>query len=159
MMYVQQHTTTRSIKRQPTQLVDLDEQDHIIRLTHGAIPSRHRSSWLDDDVIWSAVAEIPLDQLAVPVVVGEAWRPRQGSVCLHSLHSAVRGICAKKDNDHQIHVIIADRCPTIDQEPLSIDAVRRFIVDFMAWGWTDSYRPSHLHSSPSHALHDSCRYF
>jgi hypothetical protein len=28
------------------------------------------------------------------------------------------------------------------------------IVDFMAWGWTDSYRPSHLHSSPSHALHD-----
>jgi hypothetical protein len=52
MMYIQQHTTTRSIKRQPTQLVDLDE----------------------------------------------AWRPRQGSVCLHSLHSAVRGICAKKDN-------------------------------------------------------------
>ena len=37
MMYVQQHTTTRSIKRQPTQLVDLDEQDHIIRLTHGAM--------------------------------------------------------------------------------------------------------------------------
>ena len=63
MMYVQQHTTTRSIKRQPTQLVDLDEQDHIIRLTHGAMTSRHRSSWLDDDVIWSAVAEIPLDQL------------------------------------------------------------------------------------------------
>ncbi len=30
--------------------------------------SRHRSIWLDDDVIWSAVAEIPLDQLAVPVV-------------------------------------------------------------------------------------------
>jgi hypothetical protein len=63
MMYVQQHTTTRSIKRQPTQLVDLDEQDNIIRLTHGAMSSRHRSSWLDDDVIWSAVAEIPLDQL------------------------------------------------------------------------------------------------
>ena len=39
----QQHTTTRSIKRQPTQLVDLDEQDHIIRLTHGAMTSRHRS--------------------------------------------------------------------------------------------------------------------
>ncbi len=68
MMYVQQHTTTRSIKRQPTQLVELDEQDHIIRLTLGAMTSRHRSIWLDDDVIWSAVAEIPLDQLAVPVV-------------------------------------------------------------------------------------------
>ena len=25
----------------------------------------------------------------------------------------------------------------VDQEPLSIDAVRRFSVDFMAWGWTD----------------------
>ena len=44
----------------------------------------------------------------------------------------------------RVLVIIAYRCPTIDQEPLSIDAVRRFIVDFMAWGWTDSYRPSHL---------------
>ena len=54
----------------------------------------------------------------------------------------------------RVLVIIADRCPTIDQEPLSIDAVRRFSVDSMAWGWTDSYRPSHLHSSPSHALHD-----
>jgi len=63
MMYVKQHTTTRSIKRQLTQLVDLDEQDHIIRLTHRAMTSRHRSIWLDDDVIWSAVAEIPLDQL------------------------------------------------------------------------------------------------
>ena len=54
----------------------------------------------------------------------------------------------------RVLVIIADRCLTIDQEPLSIDAVRRFSVDSMAWGWTDSYRPSHLHSSPSHALHD-----
>jgi hypothetical protein len=54
----------------------------------------------------------------------------------------------------RVLVIIAGRCPTIDQEPLSIDAVHRFIVDFMAWGWTDNYRPFHLHSSPSHALHD-----
>ena len=54
----------------------------------------------------------------------------------------------------RVLVIIADRCPTIYQEPLSIDAVHRFIVDFMAWGWTDSYRPSHLHSSPSYALYD-----
>jgi hypothetical protein len=62
-LLLQQHTTTRSIKRQPTQLVDLNEQDHIILLTHGAMTSRHRSIWLDDDVIWSAVAEIPLNQL------------------------------------------------------------------------------------------------
>ena len=48
MMYVQQHTTTRSIKRQPTPLVDLDEQDHIIGLAHGEMG---RSSLLDDDVI------------------------------------------------------------------------------------------------------------
>ena len=80
MMYVQQHTTTRSVKKQPTQLVDFDELDHIIRLTHGAMTSRHRSIWLDDDVIWSAMAKIPLDQPAVPVVVREAWRPRQSSV-------------------------------------------------------------------------------
>jgi hypothetical protein len=39
----------------------------------------------------------------------------------------------------RVLVIIADRYPMIDQEPLSIDAVRRFSVDFMAWGWTDSY--------------------
>jgi hypothetical protein len=42
----------------------------------------------------------------------------------------------------RVLVIIADRCPTIDQESLGIDAVRRFSVDFMVWGWTDSYRPS-----------------
>ena len=90
--------------------------------------SRHRSSWLDDDVIWSAMAKIPLDQSAVPVVVGEAWRPRQGSVQCEEY--AGRRIMIIRFS--RVLVIIADRCPTIDQEPLSIDAVLRFSVDFMA---------------------------
>jgi hypothetical protein len=33
VQYVQHQTTSRSIKRQPTQLVGLDELDHITRLT------------------------------------------------------------------------------------------------------------------------------
>ena len=40
---------------------NFDEQDNIIRLTHGAMTSRYRSSWQDDDVTWSAVTKIPLD--------------------------------------------------------------------------------------------------
>ena len=44
----------------------------------------------------------------------------------------------------RVLVIIADRCPTIDQEPLSIVAVRRFSVDFMAWGWTELCVLAHL---------------
>ncbi len=51
----------------------------------------------------------------------------------------------------RVLVIIADRCTTIDQEPLSIDAVRRFIVDSMAWGWTDSYHP--ICTPPRHTLY------
>ena len=47
-------------------------------------------------------------ELAVPVVVGEAWRPRQGSVCLHSLHS-------KKDNDHQIQSA-GDHCRSLPHD-------------------------------------------
>ncbi len=46
------------------------------------------------------------------MVVGEAWRPRQGNVCLHS---AVRGICAKKDNDHQIQSA-CDHCRSLPHD-------------------------------------------
>ena len=41
-----------------------------------------RSSWLDDDVIWSAVAEIPLDQLAVRISKVESYS--SSDVQLHS---------------------------------------------------------------------------
>jgi hypothetical protein len=51
----------------------------------------------------------------------------------------------------RVLVIIADRCPTIDQEPLSIDAVRRFIVYFMAWdGQTAIDHP--ICTPPRHTL-------
>ena len=90
-------------------------------------------------------------------IEGEAWRP----VVKEKHGDLDKVVCASTPSTPQceeyarrrimiirfrVLVIIADRCPTIDQEPLSID--------FMAWGWTDSYRPSHLHSFPSHALHD-----
>ena len=45
----------------------------------------------------------------------QAWRTRQGSVCLHSLHSAVQGICAKKDNDQQIQSA-GDHCRSIPHD-------------------------------------------
>ena len=41
-------------------------------------------------------------------MVGEAWRPRQA-------YSAVRGICAKKDNDHQIQSA-GDHCRSLPHE-------------------------------------------
>ena len=133
MMYVQQHTTTRSVKKQPTKLVDLDELDHIIRLTHGAMTSRHRSIWLDDDVIWSAMARSP-------------WTSQLYLWWSEKLYGDLdKAVCSARNMREEGQQSAGDHCRS---EPLSIDAVRRFIVYFMAWGWTDSYRSSHLKLLP-----------
>jgi hypothetical protein len=99
-LLLQQHTATRSIKRQPTQLVDLDEQDHIIRLTHGAMTSRHRSSWLDDDVIWSAMAEIHLELLLLLLLL---WMLFDNSLLILIIRASSRGGVVRVDSNGPVY--------------------------------------------------------
>jgi len=126
-LQLQQHTTSRSIKRQgsyhsvDTRSDDLSAQIYLAGWTmmSSGLPWL-RSPWTSQLYLW--------------------WSEKH---CDHD-----KAVCSARNMREEGQQSAGDHCRS---EPLSIDAVRRFIVYFMAWRWTDSYRSSHLHS-PHHTL-------